>query len=135
MLKFAYPTPADAERALRSVEADSCPFGIDGWADWSWDTTEWGTGELPFWEGSASGFLIDQALGPVLRPDPCAAVPGAGNLALGKPVTASGELPEAPAIRAVDGLMANWWNSGGDRISGSTSTSGRSSRSRGPACS
>jgi hypothetical protein len=60
-----------------------------------------------------AGFLIDQALGPRLRPDPCSAVPGAGNLALGKPVTASGELPEAPATRAVDGLMANWWGSGG----------------------
>ena len=111
--KYAYPTPVDAERVLRSVEADSCPFGIDGWAHWSWDTTEWGTGELPLWEGSASGFLIDQALGPRLRPDPCAAVPGAGNLALGKPATASAELPEAPATRAVDGLMANWWASGG----------------------
>jgi plastocyanin len=111
--KYAYPTPADAERILRSIEADSCPFGIDGWAHWSWDTTEWGTGELPFWEGSAAGFLIDQALGPRLRPDPCGAVPGAGNLALGKPVTASGEVPEAPATRAVDGLMANWWSSGG----------------------
>jgi plastocyanin len=111
--KFAYPTPPDAERILRSVEADSCPFGIDGWVHWSWDTTEWGAGELPFWEGSAAGALIDQALGPRLRPDPCAAVPGAGNLALGKPVTASAELPDAPATRAVDGLMANWWSSGG----------------------
>jgi hypothetical protein len=39
-------------------------------------------------------------------------VPGPGNLALGKPVTASGEEPGAPATRAVDGLMANWWSSG-----------------------
>ena len=111
--KFAYPTPPDAELILRSVEADSCPFGIDGWLHWSWDTTEWGTGELPLWEGSASGALIDQALGPAQRPDPCAAVPGAGNLALGKPVTASAQTPEGPATRAVDGLMGNWWASGG----------------------
>ena len=111
--KFAYPTPPDAERILRSVESDSCPYGIDGWVHWSWDTTEFGTGEQPFWEGTAGGSLIDQALGPRLRPDPCAAVPGSGNLALGKPVTASNEDPTAPATRAVDGLMANWWSSGG----------------------
>jgi hypothetical protein len=111
--KYAYPTPQDAERILRSVEADSCPYGIDGWAHWSWDTTEFGTGEQPVWEGTAAGGLIDQALGPRLRPDPCAAVPGAGNLAFGKPVTASAEDPAAPATRAVDGLMANWWSSGG----------------------
>jgi hypothetical protein len=111
--KFAYPTPSDAERILRSVQADSCPYGIDGWLHWSWDTTEFGTGEFPLWEGSALGGLIDLALGPRLRPDPCAAVPGAGNIALGKPVTASAEEPGAPAARVVDGLMMNWWSSGG----------------------
>ena len=41
----------------------------------------------------ARGGVIDQGLGPLLRPDPCAAVPGAGNLALGKPVTASATEP------------------------------------------
>ena len=111
--KYAYPAPQDAERILRSVQADSCPYGIDGWTHWSWDTTEFGTGEKPLWEGSAAGGLIDQALGPRLRPDPCASVPGAGNLALGRPVTASAEDPTAPASRAVDGLMANSWSSGG----------------------
>jgi len=110
--KYAYPTPDDAQEILTSVEADSCPYGIDGWLHWSWNTTEFGPAEQPLWEGSASGGLIDQALGPRLRPDPCAAAPGPGNLALGKPVTASGEEPGAPATRAVDGLMANWWSSG-----------------------
>jgi hypothetical protein len=110
--KYAYPTPQDAERILRSVESDSCAYGIDGWLHWSWDTTEFGLGEQPFWEGTAAGGLIDQALSPQLRPDPCAAVPGAGNLAFGKPVTASAEDPATPATHAVDGLMANWWSSG-----------------------
>jgi hypothetical protein len=111
--KFAYPAATDAERILRSVEADSCPYGMDGWLHWSWDTTEYGTGELPLWEGTASSGLINQQLGPVSRPDPCAAVADAGNLALGKPVTASAEQPGAPATHVVDGLMMNWWNSGG----------------------
>jgi hypothetical protein len=110
--KYAFPTPQDGQLALLAVEANSCPYGIDGWTHWSWDTTEYGTGELPQWEGSAAGGLIDQALSPSLRPDPCAAAPGPGNLALGKPVTASAEDPANPAPRAVDGLMANWWSSG-----------------------
>jgi plastocyanin len=111
--KYAYPTPQDGQLALLAVEADSCPYGIDGWTHWSWDTSEYGTGELPQWEGSAAGGVIDQALSPQLRPDPCAAAPGPGNLALGRPVTASAEEPANPATRAVDGLMANWWSSGG----------------------
>jgi hypothetical protein len=39
-------------------------------------------------------------------------VPGSGNLALGKPVTASAEDPANPATHAVDGLMANSWSAG-----------------------
>ncbi len=108
--QFAYPTVTDAERVLKSVEADSCPYGFDGWLHWSWDTTEYDTGENPLWSGADSSGFIDLGLGPLLRPDPCAPVPGAGNLALGKPVTASAEL--TPATRAVDGLMANSWSSG-----------------------
>jgi hypothetical protein len=111
--QYAYPTVADAERILRGTEAESCSYGFDGWLHWSWDTTEFGTGESPLWAGNAGGSLIDQALGPRLRPDPCAAVVGAGNLALGKPVTASAEPPGEAATRAVDGLMANSWSSGG----------------------
>ena len=115
--QFAYPTATDAEWVLKSVEADSCSYGFDGWLHWSWDTTEYDTRfpvENPLWSGAAGGSLIDMGLGPLLRPDPCAAVPGSGNLALGKPVTASGEQPSSPASRAVDGLMGNSWNSGGD---------------------
>jgi hypothetical protein len=111
--KYAYPAVPDAERILRSVQADSCAYGVLGWLHWSWNTTEFGTGEFPLWEGSALGALIDLGLGPRLRPDPCAAVPSAGNIALGKPVTASAEAPGSPATRAVDGLMANGWSSGG----------------------
>jgi hypothetical protein len=99
--------------------------GLAGWEAFatilvrSWDTTEYGTGESPQWEGSALGSLVNQGLGPRLRPDPCAAVSGAGNVALGKLVTASAEATGAPASNAVDGLLANWWNSGGYPTSGS----------------
>jgi hypothetical protein len=110
--EYAYPTVADADLALRGVEADSCPYGFDGWLFWSWDTTEFGSGERPLWPGTAGGGLIQQALGPRLRPDPCAAPPGTGNIALGKPVTASASLPDSPPERVVDGLKLYSWSSG-----------------------
>ena len=112
--KFAYPDASDGDRILSSVEADSCAYGMDGWLHWSWNTntTEYGPGELPQWDGDASASVINQGLGPLLRPDPCAAVPGAGNLALGKPVTASATEAGSSATHVVDGLMANSWSSG-----------------------
>jgi hypothetical protein len=110
--QFAYPTVADAERALMGVQADSCASGFDGWVFFSWDTTEFASGQAPMWNGMSSGGPIGQALGPRLRPDPCDPVPGAGNLALGKPVTASAQV-DGPATYAVDGLMANRWGAGG----------------------
>jgi plastocyanin len=111
--QYAYATAADADLALRGVEADSCPYGFDGWLYWSWNTTEFGTGENPFWSGTAAGGLIEQALGPRLRPDPCAAPPDTGNLALGRPVTASSSVGGSSPSNVVDGLMANVWNAGG----------------------
>jgi hypothetical protein len=111
--QYAYANAGDADLALRGVEAESCPYGFDGWLFWSWDTTEFGSGENPFWSGTANGGLIEQALGPRLRPDPCEAPPYDGNLALGRPVTASGSVPGAPPSHTVDGLMANVWNAGG----------------------
>ena len=114
--KYAYPHAWDGDRILRGVQAESCSYGLDGWLHWSWDTTEYGTGlyhEFPLWNGDASGGLIDQGLGPLFRPDPCAAVLGAGNIALGKPVTASATEAGSSPTRAVDGLNATFWNSGG----------------------
>ena len=109
--QFAYPTVADAELALKGFQADSCAFGLDGWVFFSWDTTEFGSGEAPLWNGMSAGGPIGQALGPRLRPDPCVPVPGAGNLALGKPASASASL-DGPAANAFDGLMANRWGAG-----------------------
>ena len=110
--QFAYPTVADAERALKGVQADSCASGIDGWVFFSWDTTEFGSGEAPLWNGMSPGGSISQALGPRLRPDPCDPVPGPGNLALNRPVTASASV-DGPATNVVDGLMATSWGAGG----------------------
>jgi hypothetical protein len=109
--KYAYPSAADAERALKGLQADTCAAELDGWIHFSWDTTEFAAGAPAMWNATSSGGVVGQGLAPALRPDPCAAVPGAGNLALGKPVTASAEADGAAAF-AVDGLMANRWGAG-----------------------
>jgi len=111
--KFAYPAASDGDRVLRSVQADSCTYGLDGWLHWTWNTTEYGPGEQPLWNGDASTSVINQGLGPLQRPDPCSAVPGAGNLALGKPVTASATEAGSSTTHVVDALIANSWSSGG----------------------
>jgi F5/8 type C domain len=110
--QYAYPTAGDGRLALEGVQSDSCAYGIDGWLFWSWDTTEFPAGDDPLWTGTSSGAVIGQGLGPRLRPDPCAAAPGAGNIALGKPTTASAS-GDGPSANAVDGLMANRWGAGG----------------------
>jgi hypothetical protein len=110
--QYAYPTAVDGNLALQGVEADSCAYGLDGWLFWSWDTTEFAAGDEPLWNGTSAGGVIGQGLGPRLRPDPCAAAPGAGNLALNKPTTASAS-GDGPSANAVDGLMANRWGAGG----------------------
>ena len=110
--KVAYPTAGDAEWGLRGVQAASCGYGVDGWLHWSWNTTEFGAGERVLWNGDAANGIIDHGLGALLRPDPCAPVPGAGNIALGKPVTASATEAGSSPTRAVDGLNSTFWNSG-----------------------
>jgi hypothetical protein len=110
--QYAYPSAGDGNLALLGVEADSCAYGIDGWLFWSRDTTEFAAGDDPLWNGTSAGGVIGQGLGPRLRPDPCAAAPGAGNLALNKPTTASASADGASG-NAVDGLMANRWGAGG----------------------
>ncbi|HEU4943392.1 MAG TPA: discoidin domain-containing protein [Gaiellaceae bacterium] len=102
-------TVAAAAEALQSWQADSCPAGFDGWLLWTWDTVGERTGEPAMWNGQDGGGLLERALAPNLRPDPCAPT----NLALGKPVSASTAAPEGPAANAVDGLVATLWNSTG----------------------
>lgn len=110
--QYAYPTAGDGSLALQGVEAGSCAYGIDGWLFWSWDTTEFAAGDPQMWNALSSGGLIGQGLGPRLRPDPCAAAPWNGNLALNKPTTASAS-GDGPSANAVDGLLANSWGAGG----------------------
>jgi Cellulase (glycosyl hydrolase family 5) len=66
----AYRTPEDAAAALRRWQFESCAWGFDGWLLWTWDTNE----QSGLWNGLSGGGVIEQALAPRLRVDPCAPV-------------------------------------------------------------
>jgi len=63
----AYATAAVAAPALRDWQAQSCPYGFKGWLLWTWDTDE----QPELWNALSQGGVIDQALSPVQRPNPC----------------------------------------------------------------
>jgi hypothetical protein len=58
---------AEAATALRSWQQQSCAYGIDGWLLWTWDTNE----QPDLWNALSGGGVIEQALAPKTRPDPC----------------------------------------------------------------
>jgi hypothetical protein len=102
-------TAAIAAETLQTWQADSCAAGFDGWLLWTWDTNGERTGEPPMWDGQDAGGLLERALAPTIRPDPCAPT----NLALGKSVSASSAALDGPAEQAVDGIVGTLWNSTG----------------------
>ena len=63
----AYPSPAAVLSALVAWQRDSCPYGIDGWLLWTWDTDE----QPELWNALRGGGVIEQGLAPKSRPDPC----------------------------------------------------------------
>ncbi|HEX5824423.1 MAG TPA: discoidin domain-containing protein, partial [Candidatus Limnocylindrales bacterium] len=109
--KFAFPDPASGAAGLMRWQADSCPFGIDGWFHWHWSGTD--DGEV--WTGSEANSAIDTVLSPIERPDPCATKTFpflAENLARGAKVRASASLPGRGPELAVDGDQGTGWLSG-----------------------
>lgn len=66
--KFAYPSPDAAVPALLAWQRDSCRYGVDGWLLWTWDTQE----QPELWNALSDGGVIERALAPNNRPDPCA---------------------------------------------------------------
>ncbi len=106
--KNAYDTAERAAEALAAWQAASCPYGVQGWLVWTWDTDE----QPELWTARSGGTAIANALSPLKRPDPCAPA-GSHDLALGKPVTASSEA-QHPAADAVDGNPGTLWGSGLD---------------------
>lgn len=66
---FAFPTASVAATELVEWQRRSCAFGIDGWLLWTWDTGPQPDGWL--WNALDDGGVIEQALSPKTRPDPC----------------------------------------------------------------
>ncbi len=65
----AYPTAPEGLAAMKALQAGTCPYGIDGWLLWTWDTSEQGES---LWNATDAGGLLANGLAPKSRPDPCA---------------------------------------------------------------
>jgi len=98
-----------AAQALHDWQVESCRFGFDGWLLWTWDTFE----QREFWHGLEEDGVINEALSPKNRPDPCAPGPFNGqNIAFLKPSKASHFLTTNPPSMALDGKPNTWWSAG-----------------------
>jgi len=64
---WAYPLASDAALGLQDWQIQSCTYNVDGWLLWTWDTNE----QPAIWNALSQGGVIDQALSPASRPDPC----------------------------------------------------------------
>jgi hypothetical protein len=63
-----FSTVTAASKALVDWQVQSCSYGFDGWLLWTWDTSE----QPDFWNAVDQGGVIEHALAPATRPDPCA---------------------------------------------------------------
>jgi len=64
---WAYAQVSDAAAGLENWQIQSCPYNFKGWALWTWDTDE----QSEIWNALSQGGVINQALSPISRPDPC----------------------------------------------------------------
>ena len=64
----AYPAVADAAAGLRDWQIQSCAYNFKGWELWTWDTDE----QPELWNAMSQGGVINQALSPATRANPCA---------------------------------------------------------------
>jgi hypothetical protein len=104
----AYPTARDAAIGVVAWQVQSCDLGVDGWYQWRWEdsvTDVYGT--------LVEGGIINEAMAPLNRPDPCAygdVVPV--NLANHAAVTASAGETGGEAELAVDDRNWSAWTAG-----------------------
>jgi hypothetical protein len=103
-----YFSAGAASNAIQTMWAESCGLGFDGWLYWGLYRAPEAIGDKTWGLLDEDGLLLE-ALAPTARPDVCAPpVAAGGNLALGRPVRASGWLAEEPPQAAVDGQPAQW---------------------------
>jgi F5/8 type C domain-containing protein len=105
--KFQYATPAAGAAGLVGWQVESC-HQFSGWLLW-----READADVEVWGGSQDGAVIDNALSPQARPDPCD--PGLlmpTNLAANGSVRASNETADSPASNAIDGAPGTVWIAG-----------------------
>lgn len=102
----AYATNSFAADDVLDWQLQSCQFGFGGWLFWTWDSSE----QAGLWNALSGGGLIDQALSPQNRADPCAySQTNSANLSLNQPVVATSAQSGHPASNAVDGVTGDYW--------------------------
>jgi hypothetical protein len=109
---WTYPQALAGAIAIQDWIAASCDQGFSGWLYSSYFPVPAGLSNAT-WSFTDVQNTILKALSPTSQPDACATtvLPGR-NLALGKPVTASGALPDQTPQMAVDGDPNNQWSAG-----------------------
>ncbi len=111
--RHLYSERTAAAQAITRWVAESCGQGFDGWLYWTYYPANADAGDRTWGLTDDDGYLLE-LLAPVNQPDPCTAPAiSGGNLAAGKPVTASAALPDQPAAAAVDQNDGSNWGSGG----------------------
>ncbi len=106
-----YWSPSVAAEAFQDWQVESCTYGFQGWLFWTWDTEVQPGAKL--WTAFDGGGVVDNALSPVNRPDPCVSGSFSGqDVALNKPGTASNQISNGPPSLAFDGKIGTPWNSG-----------------------
>jgi len=63
----SFPSTQAAARALVEWQRASCRLGYGGWILWTWDSDE----QERFFNAMRDGGVIEKALAPATRPDPC----------------------------------------------------------------
>jgi F5/8 type C domain len=105
--KSTYSNPAEGASGLVAWQVEACQ-SFQGWLLWLEAETD-----DEVWGGAEADGVIDEALSPRARPDPCSA---AGfvrqNLAQGATVRASNSTVDNPASFAVDGKPGTVWIAG-----------------------
>jgi hypothetical protein len=74
-LQSDYPVESTAATVAHDWQVQSCSYGFKGWVWFTWDTTnaEYDlVGGPRYWSATTGSGLINQALAPALRQDPCA---------------------------------------------------------------
>jgi hypothetical protein len=106
--KFNYSTPAEGAAGLVAWQVESCQ-SFQGWLLWLEAESD-----DEVWGGAEGDGIIDRALSPLERPDPCAAGNFArSNLAEDADVRASAATADNPPTLAVDGAPGTQWIAGG----------------------